>query len=237
MHFAYPLPVWLAIMLAAAIGAAAFFEYRRPLSPLTRVQRVTLVALRAVVLAAIVLFLFRPMINMPPTGSQDSIVPVLIDVSRSMRLDDADGQSRITRAATIVRTGLMPALGRQFRTELFTVGDGLAPIAASGIDKLSADARRTDLAGALASIRERYRGQRVAGVVVLSDGGDASRAGGAGAAGQAGWEGGPPVFTVGIGSPDGPRDREVLGVVAGDPHLDQASVDLHVSAVSVGFGR
>ena len=45
------------------------------------------------------------------------------------------------------------------------------------------------------------------------------------------------MFAVGIGSPDGPRDREVLGVVAGDPRLDQSSVDLHVSAVSTGFGR
>jgi hypothetical protein len=42
---------------------------------------------------------------------------------------------------------------------------------------------------------------------------------------------------VGIGAPDGPHDREVLGVTAGDPRLDQASVDLHVSAVSTGYGR
>src|SRR5450432_3411663 len=39
MHFAYPLPWWLAVILAAAIGAAAFVEYRRPLSPLTSAQR------------------------------------------------------------------------------------------------------------------------------------------------------------------------------------------------------
>ena len=45
------------------------------------------------------------------------------------------------------------------------------------------------------------------------------------------------MFAVGIGSPDGPRDREVLGITAGDPRLDQASVDLHVTAVSSGFGR
>src|SRR5206468_5447144 len=49
--------------------------------------------------------------------------------------------------------------------------------------------------------------------------------------------GGPPVFAIGVGSPEGTRDREVLGVVAGDPRLDQASVDLHVTAISSGFGR
>src|SRR6266850_3172914 len=237
MHFAYPLPWWLALALAAAIGAAAFFQYRRPLAPLTRGQRVALVALRAIVLAAIVLFLFRPMIILPPAASQDAIVPVLIDVSRSMRLEDADGHSRVARAAAIVKTELMPALARQFHTELYSVGDGLAPAVPAALDRLSADARRTDLTGALASIRERYRGQRVAGIVMLADGADTSRAGGAGQAGWAGGEGGPPVFAVGIGSPDGPRDREVLGITAGDPHLDQASVDLHVTAVSFGFGR
>src|SRR3989442_5830605 len=237
MHFAYPLPWVLAVALAAAIGAAAFFQYRRPLAPLTRGQRVTLVALRAVVLAAIVLFLFRPMIILPPAASQDALVPVLIDVSRSMRLVDADGQSRVARAAAIVKTDLMPALTRQFQTELYSVGDGLAPAAPAALDRLSADARRTDLAGALASLRERSRGQRVAGIVLLSAGGDRSRAGGAGQAGGGGGEGGPPVFAVGIGSPDGPRDREVLGITAGDPRLDQASVDLHVTAMSAGFGR
>ena len=87
-------------------------------------------------------------------------------------------------------------------------------------------------------MRERYRGQRVAGIVVLSDGGDTGGQAGrrAGRPGRAG-AGGPPVFAVGIGSPDGPRDREVLGITAGDPRLDQASVDLHVTAVSTGFGR
>src|SRR5436309_1188449 len=88
---------------------------------------------------------------------------------------------------------------------------------------------------AIAAIRERYRGQRVAGVVLLSDGGDTGSGGSGGSGGSD--LGGPPVFAVGIGSPDGPRDREVLGLAAGDPRLDQASVDLRVTAVSSGFGR
>ena len=134
MHFAYPLPWWLAVALAAAIGAAAFFQYRRPLAPLTRAQRVTLVALRAIVLAAIVLFLFRPIIVLPPAASQDAIVPVLIDVSRSMRLDDADGHPRVARAAAILKNELSPALARQFHTELYTIGDGLAPLAPAALD-------------------------------------------------------------------------------------------------------
>ncbi len=240
MHFAYPFPWWLAVILAALIAALAYLEYRRPLSPLTPTQRGFLVGLRVAVLAALVLFLFRPIAILPPASSRDAIVPVLVDVSRSMRLGDADGQTRIARAAALLKNELGLPLTSHFATELYTFGDGLAP---AKPDALSPDARRTDLSGALTAVRERYRGQRVAGIVVLSDGADTT-AGGSGAPGGAdglrgssGLSGPPPVFTVGIGSPDGPRDREVLGIAAGDPRLDQASVDLHVTAISTGFGR
>src|SRR4051794_23357556 len=209
MHFAYPLAWWLAILLAAAIGAVAYLEYRRPLSPLTPGQRGVLAGLRVLALSALVLFLFRPIAVLPPTSSRDAIVPVIVDVSRSMRLADADGQTRLARANGLLKGELGTTLASRFKTEIFAAGDGLTP---GKIDGFAADARRTDLAGALDSVRERYRGQRIAGIVVLSDGGDtgAGQAGGAGRAGPAGGagpdSGGPPVFAVGIGSPDGPRD-------------------------------
>src|SRR5829696_5893991 len=192
MHFAHPLPWWLALLLAAAIAAVAYGEYRRPLSPLTRNQRGILVALRVLALV------------------------ILVDASRSMRLGDADGQTRVARAGALLNNELGESLSSHFKTELYTVGEGLTP---AKVDGLTADFRRTDLSGALTAVRERYRGQRVAGIIVLSDGGDTggSRGSGgsseAGSAGRAGGEaGGPPVFAVGIGSPDGPKDREVLGI-------------------------
>lgn len=230
MHFAYPVSWWLAVLLAAGIGALAFLEYRRPLAPISVARRATLSTLRALALAALVMFALRPIAILPPGGSRDAIVPVLVDVSRSMRLMDADGESRIARAGTLLTRQLLPALKREFQTELYSVGDGLG---AAAVDHLTAAARRTDLAASLDAVRERYRGQRVAGIVVLSDGGDTSQT----TATRAATAGGPPVFTVGIGAPEGLRDREILGVTAGDPKLDHASVDLHVAAMSSGFGR
>src|SRR5881409_1092115 len=99
MHFAYPLPWWLALLLAAAIAAAVFFEYRRPLAPLGRVRRGLLIALRALTLLALVAFLFRPIAMLPPAASRGAIVPVMVDASRSMRIADADGQPRVAAAA------------------------------------------------------------------------------------------------------------------------------------------
>jgi uncharacterized membrane protein len=239
MHLAHPLPWWLAILLAASVGAAAFVQYRRPLAPLTKVQRDTLVALRVLTLAALIVFLFRPIAILPPAGSRDAIVPVLVDTSRSMRITDADGQSRLSRAVSLLKTELLPSLAAHFAPEILKVGDGLTPVDPARLDSLGANARKTDLTGALAAIRDRFRGQRVAGVVLLSDGGDTGQTAIGRASGrQAGTgENSLPTFAIGVGAPDGVRDREVLGVTAGDPRIDRASVDLHVSAISSGFGR
>ena len=234
-----PIPCWwLAIVLAAAIGAVAYASIAAR-SPPSRVQRGVPVSLRVLTLAAIVLFLFRLIAILPPAGSREAIVPVLVDGFRSMRLADADGQTRIARERAPLKNELGAPLSTHFTTEIYSVGDGLTP---AKVDSLNADARQTDLAGALAAVRERYRGQRVAGIVVLSDGADTGTRSAAtpseGTVDRTATEaGGPPVFAIGIGSPDGPHDREVLGMTAGDPRLDQASVDLHVTAVSTGFGR
>ena len=209
-----------------------FAAYRRPLAPLSTAQRIVLVGLRSAALIALLLVLFRPVALLPPAGDRAQVVPVLIDISRSMRVADADGDTRIARAAALLRFDLLPLLSRQFHTELLSVGDA---VETASIDALTAHASQSDLSGALASVRERFRGQRVAGVVVLSDGGDTApplppdRDRGAASP----W----PVFAIGVGSASGLRDREILGIVAGDQRLEHASVDLQVSAVSSGFGR
>ena len=110
MHFAYPLPWWLAIVIAAAIAAVTYVEYWRPLAPLTPLQRGVLAACRASVLAILVLFLLRPIVLAPPESARDAVVPVLIDKSRSMRLLDADGQARFARALSLLNGSLLPAL-------------------------------------------------------------------------------------------------------------------------------
>src|SRR6185436_1841362 len=130
MSFVHPLPFWLALLVAAAVGAAAFAEYRRPLAPLA--------GCRILVLAALVLFLMRPVVLVPPAGARGRVVAVLVDVSRSMKLEDADGRSRLDAAVSAVRD-LLPALSQQFTPVLFSVGDRLEPAAA--VDGLRADAR------------------------------------------------------------------------------------------------
>jgi hypothetical protein len=227
MHFANAPSWWLALLVAAAVAGATVLSYARPLVALSPGRRLTLASLRMLALSAVALFLARPILLTPPPPGASAAVPIVVDVSRSMRVADADGQARMARAAALVARELVPALKDRFTPDIYTAGDALTP---APPDRFSADARHSDLAGALHAVRERYRGRPVSGIVIVSDGGDTTGE-------LTGAEDGPPVFAVGVGSPDGIKDREVLGITAGDPRLDQASVDLHVSASSAHYGR
>ena len=124
---------------------------------------------------------------------------------------------------------LQAQLGKEYRIELLAFGEALAAV--TDVDRLAATARRSDLSGAIADLAERHRHDRLAGVIVLSDGGDtAAQEAGEGRAIAA------PVMTVGIGNPDPPRDREIVNLTAGEPLLPGASIDVSVSATSTGFG-
>jgi uncharacterized membrane protein len=236
MRFAVVLPWW---GYALAFGSAlvlGWLAYARVPVPLTARARLGFRALRTLTLLLLILILLRPIVMVPPAAAKNSRLPILVDVSRSMRLTDsatsagdaAAAVSRIERAQRIVRD-LQSQLGKEYRLEVLSFGETLT--AAADVDRLAATARRSDLSGAIADLAERYRNDRLAGVIVLSDGGDTAP--------QEAGEGraiGAPVMTVGIGSPEAPRDREVVNLTAGEPLLPGASIDVSVSATSTGFG-
>jgi len=212
-------------VFAAALVVASL-SYTRVAVGLDRGTRATLIALRALALVVILICLLRPVTYVQAAGVRDSIVPVIVDISRSMRLDDS-GAPRIERAKELARS-LLADIGKDYKTDLLTFGESLGR---STPDQLTADARRSDLSGALAALAERYRGQRLAGIVVLSDGGDT-------AAQEAGTtkQLGVPVFAIGVGDPAPARDREVINFTAGEPLLSDSSVDLSVTVTSSGLG-
>jgi uncharacterized membrane protein len=226
VQFAVALPWWgygLAFATALVFG---WLAYARVAVPLSRFQRAVLTTLRTATLVLIVIFLLRPVQFVQTEGARDSVVAILVDVSRSMRLVDGS-EARIERARTIA-SELQSQLSAQFQTELLSFGETLTRTEPS---QLGADARRSDLSNGLSGLADRYRGRRLAGVVVISDGGDTSPE-------EVGRrrELGVPVFSVGVGSAHALRDREVVNFTAGEPLLAASSIDLSVSLTSNGFG-
>jgi len=225
MSFANPLPWWILLVILAAAAGVAWLAYSRwTLSPF---RRNILVGLRFITLVALVVFLLRPVSRSPADGSH-VIVPILVDTSRSMSIEDAEGGvRRIDRAGQILAERLLPALEPRFSVEVLGFGEGLSKTAPR---ELSAAARRSDLQAALSAVRDRYRGQPIAGIVLLSDGGDTSGGSERATAGL------PPIFPLGVGSEVPGKDREILSVTAAEQVMDDSRVDLAVSAVSHGLG-
>lgn len=227
MQFGVAYPWWVLLLLAAATAAVAWGFYAGAIVPLPLRRRAVLAGLRALTLLVVLACLLRPVRVLPPDTASDAVVPVLVDVSQSMRLADAGGP-RIDLARDLLERHVRPALAGRFRAEVWTFGDALAPLPAGAAP--AADARRSDLTGALRAVRERYRQQRVAGVVVVSDGGDTSADEPAGVVDAAAV----PVYAIGVGALRPPADFEVLDVSAGEQGHADSSVDITVSAVHRG---
>jgi uncharacterized membrane protein len=223
MSFANPLPWWALGLIILAAAAVAWQAYRLPGIP--PAIRLTLSALRFVALMLLVVILMRPVARITEREVSNLIVPVLVDVSRSMGVEDAGGERRMEYARRLLTDRLLPALDARFTVELLSFGESVQH---TEVSALSAVARQSDLDGALAAVAERYRGRPIAGVVLLSDGGDTTPAQHTNAAYAA------PVFPIGIGSPAITRDREVLSVTVAESVLDDSRVNLAVSAVSHG---
>ena len=220
--FANALPWWALLLVSVIIAGVSWLAYAT--FAVAARRRNALIALRFITLALLVLFLLRP-IRRSDDGMHDVVVPILVDASRSMSIEDADGQRRIDRARDLVVHTLVPVLAPHFQVEVLAFGDA---VKVTPPGDLAATGRRSDLAGAIAAVADRYRGRPVAGMVLISDGGDTSA--------NPLPERMPPVYAIGVGSQAVGRDREVLSVTAAEAIFDDSRIDLAVSAIGHGHG-
>jgi uncharacterized membrane protein len=227
MQFAMSYSWWVLLLLAAGAGAVAGASYAGAIVPLSRGRRAVLSTCRALTLLLVIACLLRPVRVIPPGAGTNAIVPVLVDASRSMGLADMNGRTRADVAGELVSTHVRPVLQDRFRAEFWTFGNSLQELASGSVP---ANGARSDLSGALRALRDRYRERRIAGVVVISDGGDTGTQDAAAVVD----DGAVPVYAIGVGATDVPSDFEVLDVSAGDMALTESSVDITVAALHRG---
>lgn len=222
---------WVVIVLCVGAGLVGYATYARPVVPLSWRKRGVLIGLRVTSLLLLILILLRP-VSTEPAPMRDATVPILVDASRSMGLTDEDGR-RIDRAAALVREQILPSVEREFQVEVLTLGDDIGVIDATTLPTAVPDGARSDLVSALTAIERRYESRTVAGVVLVSDGGDTSGREIADVAAYFDF----PVYTVGVGALRPALDLEVTSLTAGAATVAASVVDIDVSVVSYGRGR
>ena len=245
------LRVELALLAVAAAVAGAVCFYRRAPVELRKRTRVALSILRGLVLALIVVILFQPVLRIPRQQKRDSFIAVLVDDSRSMRIEDEEGArpeaggqrpeagSRLSRLALVRQVLGTPDEERLWRqlaaicpVQTFSFSSSVKPI--ESVAALRGIGERTDLWSALNQVDSELRGVPLVGIVLLSDG--AANAGG------------PPhemaeelrakkrpVYCIGFGNPRPPRDYEVLRIRAPRQVRSNASVEIYANVRITGF--
>ena len=235
----------LALLAMAVAIAGTILFYRRAPVRLGRAARLALSALRATALGLVVLILFQPVLRTPRPQRRDSFLAVLVDDSRSMRIEDVPAAGpggagrRISRLASLKKLlrspaedGLWRRLAAVCPVQAFGFGSSVRPI--DGVAAVRGSGERTDLYTALSQVDSELRGVPLVGIVMLTDG--AANAGGA--PGDVAEELGikdRPVYCIGFGDPAPPRDYEVLGVRSPRRVRSNTSVEIFANVRTAGF--
>jgi uncharacterized membrane protein len=205
-------PSWIWIALgAAALGSLIYFLYIRPGYRINSKAKFGLIGLRVALLALLLILLMRPVIVVPSIIPKSASVAVIVDDSRSMRLADENGRSRIDAAKEILAPGHQFARGldEKFKVGLYGLSSGATKIKDAG--ELKAEGAVTDIVNALRETVNDQSGSSLSAIVLLSDGG-ANTSRDLGAELRELRSKNIPVFTIGVGNPSRFKDAEMSRV-------------------------
>ena len=225
----------VAAALAGTVMVAAAITYNSVRSKGRLRDRIVLTALRMGALGLVLFCLFRPTLVVRAAVPQQNVVAVLLDDSRSMQIPDWAGQPRaeFIKQQFGPEGALLKGLSDRFLVRVLRFSSTTGRVESPA--ELTFGGSQTRLGPALDGAREELAGLPVSGVVLVSDGADTSDASLADA--LLGMKAEKlPVYTVGVGSPQLPRDIEVDRVSTPRSVLKGASLLVDVVVSQTGYG-
>ncbi len=199
---------WWKILAGIILIIIPIIMYRRTFPPLPLPNRVILSALRILGFILILVFLLDPVVVSVTTRMKDPVLLELVDVSRSMKIEDCGGKSRIESAVDFLRAvndtiGEIPDL----RIDIATFSEDLNGRVESQDSIFRAAGEGTDIIKSIHSAVRQYSHDNLGGIMLVSDG-RVTR----------GLTGSPsglpvPVFTAGFGDTLGGLDVSISEVV------------------------
>ncbi len=161
------------LLLAAVAILLIVYVYRR--DGHSRKMRIFLGVIRGLLLTMVLILLNRPVLTLGQSRTEASVLPVLIDDSLSMRVNDAAEGTRISAAEKLFSgddDALLKTLAKQHEVRLYRFDSDAQPITADALNKLEPTGQSTQVLPSILSVLQELQGQRVAGVVLLTDGRD-----------------------------------------------------------------
>jgi uncharacterized membrane protein len=228
-----PSLLWIALALALA-GACWVYWKTKGVVPDSWRYRFT--ALRAGAFFVVVLLFSQPVLRLRSVVPQQNFVAVAYDLSKSMEIrDGAQGKSRLEIEQALLRPAgsrLLNDLAAKFKLRFFHFSNSAQH--SESFQDMPRHGGGTDLEKSLDQIVTEMATVPLAGIVLVSDGADNRSADLDKAAARLRARN-IPVYSVGVGSPDFPRDTEVLRVTAPRRVLKDTKIEAEVSVRSTGY--
>ncbi|HMJ88186.1 MAG TPA: hypothetical protein VK530_00135, partial [Candidatus Acidoferrum sp.] len=222
---------WLWPMVIAAVVALALVILSYLRSSATGAVRSVCLVLKLLGIAALVVCLLEPMWNRSRPKPGANVFVVLADNSQGMQIKDRGAaKSRGEELKDLLaRDSWLQPLGDTFNVAQYTFDAQLQRV--DRFAELDFNGSASSLAHALQTIAERFRGQPLAGVLVLSDG-NATDMDDAFVAADL-----PPIYPVAIGRDDVPRDVSLQKVSVSQTAFEDAPVTLQADVAAHGYGN
>jgi uncharacterized membrane protein len=231
---------WNVVLITLAI-LLVWYVYRR--EGRSRAVRITLGVVRGLLLALLLVLLNRPVLTLGQSRTEPSVLAIMVDDSISMRVRDAgngpDGKplSRLEAVEQLLSPGdksLIADLGKVHQIRLFRFDRDKESIDAAALAKLAPEGQNTQLLSAVRSVLSDLQGQRLAGVVVLTDGRETpARPIAEGIAALK--EFGVKVYPVAVGSDKAPTNIDVQSVIVQDSAFKDDIVNVKATIRGTGY--
>ena len=222
---------WLWPAVGALCAAFVFVAWSYLRAPARTPLRLACAVLKMLGLAALLACLLEPTLSGQRAKPGANVLAVVADNSLSMTLHDAGaGESRGETLRSVVagaRSDWRTPLAENFDVRNYLADARLQPT--QDFRELTFDGRTTALGHTLAQLAERYRGQPLAGIILLTDG-IASDPGKA-----LSLQGLPPIYPVIIGREGPERDLAVTSTAVTQTSFEDAPVTVLAEVAANGF--
>ena len=237
MRFTYLWPWWAVAFGLAIMAGITAYGYLRLNRPLSQRFRAFLIGLRILAALVLLICLLEPVLIERKDITPPTNLLVLADTSQSMRLKDVElaGQSA-TRLDLVNRVLFNPTshflstLTDRFDVHLYRFDK--QPHQISGeTSSLEAAGGLTDIATSIDDASREWRGQLLAGVVLLTDGAHNAST----SVVEKVTETQIPIYAVGVGDPEPPRDLKLSRVEVSPVAYTEHKVPIRVAVNHTGY--
>jgi len=233
-------PGWLlvVVIVTAAVGLALLIRWKlRNATPEVRNWRAWVIwGIQSAFVALVLFLLWQPAILVAELSSQQNIIAVVVDDSRSMGIADSEGKAREAAAVAALEGGVLAGLRQRFQTRLYRLGRELTP--SSEPREIAPVEPATRIGDNLKRLATETSDLPVGAIVLLSDGGQNSAGGGSGISRdvlQALRNRRLPVHTVGFGKEERAHDVEIEDVSIAASAIAESRISATVTLTQRGY--